>query len=265
VTTTSFGDGQIVLHHGDCLPWLRSLPSASAQMLLTDIPYDEVNARNRVGGIRNIDKGAADVATFDLDEFIDECARVVIGTFYIFCGYRQVSPIVHAYDRHKLTVRVGAWQKSNPSPLGGQSGWVSGLEMCVYGRRKGSVFNEHCQPALWVAPSGRSKVHPTEKPLALFSRLVAASSDPGDVVLDPCMGSGTAAVAAYEGGRGFLGAELHDEFFALASGRLAASGACGDREADVLALPAPTTDCARCGADLDTFPHGGCFFLDEAA
>lgn len=62
--------------------------------------------------------------------------------------------------------------------------------------------------------------HPTEKPLELIKRFVAVSSNPGDLVLDPFMGSGTTAVASKALGRRFVGFELSREYVRMAEQRL---------------------------------------------
>ena len=119
-----------------------------------------------------------------------------------------------------MTVRVGAWNKTNPSPMNGSRLWVSGLEFCVYARKANAVHNEHCQKALWDAPSGRSKIHPTQKPLQLIERLVRASSDDGQTVFDPFMGSGTTGVACMNTGRRFVGIERDEAYFRVACDRI---------------------------------------------
>ena len=57
------------------------------------------------------------------------------------------------------------------------------------------------------------KIHPTQKPVKLLKRLIEIFTDPGDVVIDPCFGSGSTARAAYELGRNFYGFEINKEFY----------------------------------------------------
>jgi len=63
-------------------------------------------------------------------------------------------------------------------------------------------------------------VHPTQKPVALFEYLINTYTDPGEVVLDNCMGSGTTAVACIQSGRRFIGIEKDDNYFAVAQQRI---------------------------------------------
>jgi site-specific DNA-methyltransferase (adenine-specific) len=67
----------------------------------------------------------------------------------------------------------------------------------------------------------RSKLHPTQKPLALMEYLIRTYSNPGELVLDNAMGSATTGVACWNTGRGFIGIEKYAEEFAIAEQRMA--------------------------------------------
>ena len=73
--------------------------------------------------------------------------------------------------------------------------------------------------------------HPTQKPLALLERVIAASSAEGDLVLDPFAGSGTTGVAAVMSGRRFLGVDMDETYLDLAARRIRAAGAAPVAEA----------------------------------
>lgn len=64
------------------------------------------------------------------------------------------------------------------------------------------------------------KLHPTQKPVALFEYLIRSYSDAGDIVLDNCVGSGTTAVAAKNTGRRYLGIEMNEKYADIARQRL---------------------------------------------
>ena len=81
---------------GDCMETMRGMGNKSVDLIVTDIPYGEVtkNGAEREkykGQLRNINKGDADIVTFNLLDFIGECARITKGSIYIFCGIEQVS------------------------------------------------------------------------------------------------------------------------------------------------------------------------------
>ena len=63
--------------------------------------------------------------------------------------------------------------------------------------------------------------HPTQKPVPLFEYLIRTYTNPGDLILDNCMGSGTTAVAAILSGRDYTGFETDDKYFKVAMDRIA--------------------------------------------
>lgn len=209
------------LHLGNCLEVMKSIPDASVDMILTDIPYGVVNRSSN--GLRNLNKGKADIETFQLQDALEQAVRIASGSIYIFCGTEQVSEIRETLIEHGLSTRLGIWEKSNPSPMNGQHMWLSSVECCVYGKKKGATFNEHCKGTVWRFPTARGKLHPTAKPVALMEHLIKASSNVGDTVMDFTMGSGTTGVAALNLGRKFIGIEMDEGYFAIADQRIEAA------------------------------------------
>ena len=197
---------------------LPTLDNKSVDLVVTDIPYGKVNRKH--GSLRKLDKGKADIVTFDLGMFVNELARVTKGSIYIFCGTEQVSDIRKILIQNKMSTRLCIWEKTNPSPMNGDKIWLSGIECCVFGRFPNATFNEHCKNTVFRYPCGRNKLHPTQKPLELIEKLVLASSNEGDTVLDPCMGSGTTGVACKKNNRKFIGIEMDREFYNIASHRI---------------------------------------------
>ena len=174
------------------------------------------------GGLRNLDKGYADIITFPLDDFIDEIVRVTSGSIYIFCGSVQVSHIRNRLIDHGLSVRHCIWEKTNPSPMNGQYMWLSSIENCVYARKKGAYFDirERCKSSVWKCPTEKYKGHPTPKPIELMERLIQASSQPEDIVFDPCMGSGAVGIAAKRTRRNFIGVEFDKKYYSITQDRI---------------------------------------------
>ena len=72
-----------------------------------------------------------------------------------------------------------------------------------------------------ASPIWPLKIHPTEKPVKLMERLILASSNKGDTVLDICMGSGTTGVACGNTNRRFIGIELKRDYYHIARKRIA--------------------------------------------
>ena len=179
------------------------------------IPYAEVNRESN--GLRKLDKSTADEQTFDLNDFLTEVYRVTEGTIIIFCGMNQFSTIREFFAEKQAakegTVRQLIWKKSNPSPMNGQYIYLSGIENAVWFKKKGGTFNARCKNTVFEYPCGRSKMHPTEKNHKLLQELILDNSNPGDLVFDPCAGSGAHLLVAKELNRKYLGCELYSEYY----------------------------------------------------
>lgn len=156
----------------------------------------------------------------DLEQLTKEMVRVTSGSGYIFCGWEQISTIISIMRELGVSNRLCAWRKTNPSPMNGQCIWLSGAEYCVYFKKKNATFNEHCKNCVWDFPSGRGKVHPTEKPLKLFEYLLKVSSNEGDTVFDPFAGSGTTGLAAKINNRKYILCEINPEYVNIINQRL---------------------------------------------
>jgi len=222
-------DLKIDLRKGDCLEIMDELIREGVRFncTATDIPYGEVskNGIDRAkykGQLRNIDKGNADIINFDLGKFLDKVSTLTEGGIYIFCGIEQIGIIYSYFDTHKdFMVRQCAWRKTNPSPTNGQHLWLSSFENCIFAKRRKTKFNQSCKSSVWDFPVGRKKFgHPTEKPEKLFEYIIESSSDKGDYIFDPCMGSGTTISVAKRLGRNAVGIEMDDKYFEIAKNRI---------------------------------------------
>jgi site-specific DNA-methyltransferase (adenine-specific) len=212
-----YEDSHVRIYHGDCREVMWGLGWLGADLILTDIPYGAVNRDS--GGLRRLDKGAADQETVPPTELP---GLLVAPTVYVFCGTEQVSALRAGFVERGMTTRLAVWEKTNPSPMNGESLWLSSVECCVFARSGSAVFNERCASPMWRGPSNQEEVnHPTPKPRWLFERLVKASSNPGQTVLDPFMGSGTTLVAAKNLGRKAIGIEIEERYAEIAAKRLA--------------------------------------------
>ena len=212
----------IKLLQGDCMELMNNIPNESIDLVLTDIPYNVVNREDN--GLRKLDKENADVLTFDLINFLEQLYDKAKSTIIIFCGKEQVS-LIHSYfnDKQKKgkgTVRQLIWEKSNPSPMNGQHIYLSGVENAIWFKKRGGTFNAHCKNTVFKYPIGRSKLHPTEKNHLLLQELILDNSNENDLILDPCMGSGSTGVVALQNNRNFLGIELNQNYFEIAKNRL---------------------------------------------
>ena len=212
------GVGSDGIRTGDAIELMRQIPNKGVNLLLTDIPYARVNKPSN--GLRVIDKQEANEETFDLRDFASEAFRVTRSNAVIFCGKEQFSTLYEYFDDRGATTRMVVWEKTNPMPMNGRHVFLSGVECAVHFRKKKATFNEEFINTVFRFPNGSSKRHPTEKPLALFRKLVEILTNPGDLVCDPCMGSGTTAVACYELGRRYMCSDINPEYVATAISRL---------------------------------------------
>lgn len=201
--------------HGDCLDILKDLPSASADLILTDPPYC-VRYRDRFG--RSI---ANDTDPESILGAFDDLYRILKPNRFCVCFYGW----------SKVDAFFSAWTKAGFRPVGhliwhkdyaSNTGFVSYHHEQAYLLAKGDPLKPR-YPIADVQPweySG-NRIHPTEKAVSILQPLVCSFSEPGDLVLDPFAGSGSTLVAAALSGRAALGIELEDKYCQLARKRLA--------------------------------------------
>jgi len=207
------------IYQGNCINEMSLIGNDSVDLTLTDIPYNVVSRKSN--GLRNLDKNKANILTFDLDIFLNEVLRVTKNSIIIFCSTEQFSTIYHFFILKKGTVRPIIWQKSNPSPMNGKYIYLSGIELAVWFKKAGAkTFNAYCKNTVFKYPNGSSKLHPTEKNHGLLKELILDNSNEGDIVFDPCCGSGSHCLVAKENNRNYIGIELDKTYFDIANNRL---------------------------------------------
>lgn len=217
--TADYKDSHGMLFHGDCLEIMKNIEDKTADFVLTDIPYAEVNRSSN--GLRNLDKGNADILTFNLYSFLEELYRITSNSICVFCGREQFSTIYSFFANKKGTVRPIVWEKTNPSPMNGQHIYLSGVEFAVWFKKSGGgTFNARCKNVVFRYPNGRSKLHPTEKNHDLLRDLILDNTNEYDVVFDPCCGSGSHCYVAKNLNRRFIGIELDENYFNIAKERI---------------------------------------------
>lgn len=206
------------LIYGNCFDY--EIPKC--RLLLTDIPYEEVTRQDN--GLRNLNKEKADQKTFELIDFLNH----IYNSFdicIIFCGQNQLSEIFTYFNekqKKKLgTVRQIVWCKTNPSPMNGEYIYLSGTENAIWFKKKATgKMNNKCKKNYFIYPTGSSKYHPTEKNHKLLADLIQDNTNPKDLIVDPCMGSGSTGIVAKLLDRNFLGIEIAQEYYKIACERL---------------------------------------------
>lgn len=205
--------------------------------IITDPPYN-ISKENNFATMKNpragVDFGEWDRGEFDLYSWIPEYAKLLNknGSMIIFCSYRYISYIIDVLESKEAGMVVKdilVWQKSNPMPRNINRRYVQDMEFAIWAVKKNAkwIFNKpEDKPYLrgmftTSLVSGKEKTgHPTQKSLCLMEELIAIHTNPGDLILDPFMGSGSTGVAALKNGRRFLGIELEKEYFEMAKKRL---------------------------------------------
>lgn len=142
------------------------------------------------------------------------------GFVLYLCGTGQISEIHEFFLAHQTNTRLIVWEKTNPSPMNGDSTWLHGVETAIFAKKHNATFNLHCKNTVIRHQTERCAFHPTPKPVDVMRRFVLASSNQGDVVLDPFMGSGTTAIACIREKRHFIGFELYKEYYEKANKRI---------------------------------------------
>ena len=162
-------------------------------------------------------------STFTLDllkKFIKEYYRVLRngGTCIVFFDIWKLSELKEIMESVGFKqIRFIEWIKTNPQPLNSSVNYLTNCrEIALLGVKRGKpTFNSKYDNGIYEFPlqGGKHRFHPTQKSLALFEELIKKHSNPGDIVIDTFMGSGTTARAAKNTGRNFFGTELNETYF----------------------------------------------------
>lgn len=202
--------------------------------VITDPPYDErthEGASGRYSNPTNGDKTAYGDLTFEAftAEDIDKAAKLFCelseGWILTFCAFEQLHVWKQALEDHGARwVRTQAWLKKGVTPQfsgdrPGQWGEAIATAWNGEGRMK---WNGGGHPGIYaeaIKQSKVSKIHPTQKPVALLRRLVSLFSEPGETIVDPFSGSGSTLRAARDLSRLGVGCELSAEWAGTAAHR----------------------------------------------
>ena len=222
---------QDTIYEGDALPLMSGIPDDTVDLIVTDPPF-AINfsaqrlSYNRKGS--NVLEGYREVPKEEYGEFtrlwMAEAARVLApsGSMYIFSGWNRLRDILEGIDAAGLTTinhliwkyQFGVFTKKK---------YVTSHYHILFVAKdpKHYTFNkiDHYPEDVWVINreywKGRMKT-PTKLPRELVRKILLYSSNEGDLVFDPFLGSGTVAVVAQQEGRHFLGFELVPDYCAFA-------------------------------------------------
>ncbi len=214
----------------DAVDFLRSLPAESVDLLATDPPYESLEKHRAVGTTTRLKVSAASSNRWfevfpnrRFPELFAEVYRVLKRHthFYLLCDPETAfiaKPVAEAAGFTFWKPLV--WDKRS---IGMGYHYRARYEFVLFFEKGKRRLNNLGTADVIEAPRIRGG-YPAEKPVSLLEVLVGQSSSPGDIVVDPFMGSGSAGVAALRHGRRFLGNDLASESLALAEQRLREAG-----------------------------------------
>jgi len=243
--------GQIL--SGDCIEAMRSLPDNSIDCVFADPPYNL-----QLGGDLNRPDGSeVDAVTDHWDQFdsfrvyddftkawLTEARRVLKpdGALWVIGSYHNIYRVgAILQDLGFWILNDIVWRKTNPMPNFKGTRFTNAHETLIWasmGEKARYHFNYRAMKTLndelqmrsdWVLPicsggerlkENGKKAHPTQKPEALLYRVLLATTETGDVVLDPFFGTGTTGAVAKRLGRDWIGCEREDFYRDVAIKRI---------------------------------------------
>ncbi|ABC62551.1 modification methylase [Erythrobacter litoralis HTCC2594] len=243
--------GQIL--SGDCVEAMRSLPDASVDLVFADPPYNL-----QLGGDLNRPDGShVDAVTDHWDQFdsfaiydqftrewLTEAKRILKpdGALWVIGSYHNIYRVgAILQDLGFWILNDIVWRKTNPMPNFRGTRFTNAHETLLWasqGEKAKYHFNYTAMKTLndelqmrsdWVIPicngaerlkENGTKAHPTQKPEALLYRVLLATTEKGDVVVDPFFGTGTTGAVAKRLGREWIGCEREDVYRGVAMKRI---------------------------------------------
>jgi modification methylase len=239
---------------GDCIEEMRKLPDGSIDMIFADPPYNL-----QLGGdLARPDGSHVDAVTNDWDKFssfavydkftrewLAEAHRLLKadGSIWVIGSYHNIFRVgTILQDLGFWILNDIIWRKANPMPNFKGTRFTNAHETLIWASKSEKskyTFNYRAMKTLndelqmrsdWVLPicSGPerlrrngTKAHPTQKPEALLYRVMLATTNKGDVVLDPFFGTGTTGAVAKRLGRDWIGCERESDYIEVAEERIA--------------------------------------------
>lgn len=238
---------------GDCLEVLNTLPEKSVDLIFADPPYNlQLQQELWRPNMTKVDAVNDDWDRFnslaEYDQFtrtwLQACRRVLkdTGALWVIGSYHNIYRVgTVLMDLGYWILNDVVWVKTQPMPNFRGVRFTNAHETLLWAQKNRGArytFNYHAMKALngdlqmrsdWELPlcTGKerikingAKAHATQKPEALLYRVILASSNPGDVVLDPFFGTGTTGAVAKKLHRHWLGVEREAAYVRLAQERL---------------------------------------------
>lgn len=220
-----------------------------AQLVIADIPYN-LGANAYASSLEwyvdgDLNKGESDKAgkaffdtdnDFRISEFMHFCSKMLIKepkergkapAMIVFCSFQQLGMVIEYGKRYGFKHHIPLVFIKNHSPqvLKANMKIVGATEYAlVLYREKLPKFNNDGRMIFnwfdWKVDNDYPKIHPTQKPIPVLKELISIFTDPGDVVIDPCAGSGSTLRAAVELNRHAYGFEIKKDMYKKANEKM---------------------------------------------
>jgi len=221
------------IYHQDCLQGMVSLPDASIDCVVTDSPYrlTQHGSAGTTGGIMS-KEGYKSGKVFvhndiDIENYLSELYRVLKAPAhcYIMCNHLNLYHFLQVIDSSPFHfVKSLIWDKRHK--IAGRY-YMGQFEYILFLRKGGEKPINHCDRSDLISlPNVRNKRpdgenwHDSQKPVGLMRYLIEESTQPGGLVLDPFMGSGTTALACMSCKRHYVGFEIDEDYYQISQRRL---------------------------------------------
>ena len=239
--------------NGESLEILKKIPSKTFDLVFADPPYNmQIGEKlkrpdnSKVDGVN--DKWDQFLNFKHYDEFskewLKECKRILKdnGSMWVIGTYHNIFRLgYHIQNLNYWILNDVIWRKNNPMPNFKGTRFTNAHETLIWAsksKKSKYTFNYQSLKCLnddlqmrsdWMLPicNGKErlkkngkKIHSTQKPEALLHRIILATTNKGDLICDPFIGTGTSAVVAKKLGRNFFGIEKDKKYFSAANKRI---------------------------------------------
>ena len=216
----------VQLHLGDCLEVMKSIPDNSIDLIVTDPPYLMNYKTNRrkdkthdfSSVILNDDNEQV------VKEYIKECYRILKNNtaMYMFCNANKIDVFKQEVEKYFTLKNIIVWVKNNHTAGDLKAQYGKKTEMILLVNKGRREINGKRLTDVWEYDrvAGKKQRHQNQKPVELLEQCILKHSNPGEVVFDGFMGSGSTGVACLNTGRRFIGIEIEKAYFEVAKRRM---------------------------------------------
>ncbi len=225
------------LLYGDYKEVIKDIPDKSVDLIVTDPPYLHVKGgmkskRLNVGVRDAKSKVVSDMSDFGKDsiyDFLDNVkSKMKKVNMYVFCSKLQVVHYLNWAVDHKYQYDILFWYK-NTNKMISTKFYASNVEYIIriYANGCGlksrtdenGIARSDLYQKVFIYDTPKNKVHEAQKPVELVEKLILVSSEEGDTVLDPFMGSASVGIAAENLNRNYIGIEIDKNTYNIAKER----------------------------------------------